>query len=110
MEEWKKSSRIIASSAPGKDYIIVISIISTAFIFSKKITENQKNEEFVQQGFTNAMLWSIDEIIAYVSQFFTLKKGDILFTGTPEGVGKVSADDVLTGFLNKEQVFTLRVR
>ena len=70
----------------------------------------QKNEEFVQQGFTNAMLWSIDEIIAYVSQFFTLKKGDILFTGTPEGVGKVSADDVLTGFLNKEQVFTLRVR
>ena len=42
----------------------------------------------VQDGNTNAMLWKTDELIAYVSQYFTLKKGDIIFTGTPAGVGK----------------------
>ena len=42
------------------------------------------------------MLWGIDEIIAYVSQFFMLKKGDIIFTGTPSGVGKVSPNDYLS--------------
>ncbi|MGV6844758.1 MAG: fumarylacetoacetate hydrolase family protein, partial [Lutibacter sp.] len=49
-----------------------------------------KNGEFVQKGNTEAMLWKVDELIAYVSQFFTLKIGDIIFTGTPAGVGKVS--------------------
>lgn len=70
----------------------------------------QKNGEFVQQGNTNSMLWNIDEMIAYISQFFTLKKGDVIFTGTPEGVGKVSDKDVLNGFLNGKELFTLKVR
>ena len=46
-----------------------------------------KNDVLVQNGNTRQMLWKIDEIIAYVSQYFTLKKGDIIFTGTPEGWG-----------------------
>ena len=70
----------------------------------------QKNSEFVQQGNTGDMLWKIDEIIAYVSQYFTLKIGDIIFTGTPEGVGKVEVNDKLTGFIEEEQFFSIQVK
>jgi 2-keto-4-pentenoate hydratase/2-oxohepta-3-ene-1,7-dioic acid hydratase in catechol pathway len=70
----------------------------------------QQNEKIVQDGNTNAMLWKIDELISYVSQFFTLKKGDVLFTGTPEGVGKVSENDVLTGTINGVESFKINVK
>ena len=70
----------------------------------------QKNNQIVQDGNSNAMIWKIDELIAYVSQFFTLKKGDILFTGTPEGVGKVSENDVLVGILNGVENFRINVK
>ncbi len=69
-----------------------------------------KNEENVQQGNTSLMLWKIDELIAYVSEFFTLKIGDIIFTGTPAGVGKVEANDRLTGFLEKEKMFSINIK
>lgn len=69
-----------------------------------------KNNEPVQQGNTADMLWKIDEIIAYVSQYFTLKIGDIIFTGTPEGVGKVETNDKLTGFIEEEQIFSIQVK
>lgn len=70
----------------------------------------QKNDTIVQDGNTDAMLWKIDELIAYVSQFFTLKKGDILFTGTPAGVGKVFENDVLVGILNGVENFRINVK
>ncbi len=70
----------------------------------------QKNSEFVQKGNTGDMLWKIDEIIAYVSQYFTLKIGDIIFTGTPEGVGKVETNDKMTGFIEEEQIFSIQVK
>lgn len=69
-----------------------------------------KNNTLVQDGKSNTMLWKIDELIAYVSQYFTLKKGDIIFTGTPEGVGKVSENDVLKGVLEGREVFNIRVK
>lgn len=69
-----------------------------------------KNDELVQDGNSNAMLWKIDELIAYVSQYFTLKKGDIIFTGTPAGVGKVSENDVLKGVLEGRDAFNIRVK
>jgi 2-keto-4-pentenoate hydratase/2-oxohepta-3-ene-1,7-dioic acid hydratase in catechol pathway len=56
------------------------------------------------------MLWKIDELIAYVSQYFTLKIGDIIFTGTPEGVGLVQPDDVLEGFLEGDKLFRIQVK
>jgi 2-keto-4-pentenoate hydratase/2-oxohepta-3-ene-1,7-dioic acid hydratase in catechol pathway len=56
------------------------------------------------------MLWGIDEIIAYCSSFFTLKKGDIIFTGTPAGVGQVAPNDYLSGSLEGEELFSLKVR
>ena len=69
-----------------------------------------KNEEIVQKGNTKLMLWKIDELISYVSQYFTLKKGDIIFTGTPAGVGRVDVNDYLCGTLEDEQMFTLNIK
>jgi len=69
-----------------------------------------KNNEIVQDGNTQSMLWKIDELISYVSQYFTLKKGDIIFTGTPAGVGKVSENDVLLGQIEGLKAFEIRVK
>ena len=69
-----------------------------------------KNNELVQQGNTSQMLWDIDSIIAYVSSFFTLKIGDIIFTGTPAGVGAVRENDKLKGFINGDEFFDLKIR
>jgi len=69
-----------------------------------------KNGEIVQNGDTSLMLWKINELISYVSTYFTLKKGDILFTGTPAGVGKVVANDYLQGRIEDEQIFAINVR
>lgn len=69
----------------------------------------EKNGEVVQRGDTGLMLWELHELIAYISTFFTLKKGDIIFTGTPEGVGRVAANDYLVGSLEGTTVFTLNV-
>lgn len=69
-----------------------------------------KNDEVVQQGNTSFMLWKIDEIIEYVSKYFTLKIGDIIFTGTPAGVGKVFVNDKLKGLIENTQVFSITVK
>jgi len=69
-----------------------------------------KNGAVVQDGNTNAMLWKTDDLIAYVSQYFTLKKGDVIFTGTPAGVGKVEKNDVLTGTIEGKEVFKIKVK
>ena len=69
-----------------------------------------KNNQLVQQGNTSQMLWDIDSIIAYVSSFFTLKIGDIIFTGTPAGVGAVKENDNLKGFINGDEFFELKIR
>ena len=69
-----------------------------------------KNNKVVQNGNTKAMLWKIDELIGYVSQYFTLKKGDLIFTGTPAGVGKVSENDELTGIMEGKKSFQIRVK
>ena len=62
------------------------------------------NGQRVQEGCTSDMLFSIDRLISYISQFFTLKTGDILYTGTPVGVGPVKIDDHLEGYLEGEKV------
>jgi len=68
------------------------------------------NGSRVQEATTALMLWKIDELIAYVSTFFTLKKGDVIFTGTPAGVGKVRKDDHLRGVINEREVFSIYAR
>ena len=72
--------------------------------------ELQKNGSTVQKGNTNLMLWNIDQIIAHVSQYFTLRTGDIIYTGTPQGVGKVEENDVLEGFLEGKKMFKINVK
>lgn len=70
----------------------------------------QKNGTVVQDGNTAQMLWKIDELISYVSQYFTLKIGDIIFTGTPAGVGPVAIDDKLKGFIGNKEMFSIHVK
>jgi 2-keto-4-pentenoate hydratase/2-oxohepta-3-ene-1,7-dioic acid hydratase in catechol pathway len=72
--------------------------------------ELNNNGITVQKGNTGQMLWKIDEIIAYVSQYFTLKKGDIIFTGTPEGVSAVKPNDVLEGFIEGNKLFRIQIK
>ena len=69
-----------------------------------------KNGEIAQKGNSSLMLWKIDELVAYVSQFFTLKIGDIIFTGTPEGVAAVPPNDVLERYLEGQQLFRIQVK
>lgn len=69
-----------------------------------------KNGKMVQNGNTSQMLFKIDELIEYISQYFTLKIGDIIFTGTPAGVGPVAINDELKGFLQDQELFSLRCK
>ena len=70
----------------------------------------RKNDEIVQSANTELMLWKVDELIEYVSKYFTLKIGDIIFTGTPAGVGKVFAEDRLQGYIEEEEIFSIKVK
>ncbi|MBT34502.1 MAG: 2-hydroxyhepta-2,4-diene-1,7-dioate isomerase [Thalassobius sp.] len=68
------------------------------------------NDDVKQQGNTKLMLFSFDEIIVYISKFITLKQGDIIFTGTPEGVGPVQIGDMLEGFIEDKSFFKFDVK
>lgn len=70
----------------------------------------ESNGEVVQEGNTALMLWKIDELIEYISKYFTLKIGDIIFTGTPAGVGKISTNDQLKGFIGQREMFSIKVK
>jgi len=70
----------------------------------------EKNAKAVQNGNTSLMLWKIDTLIEYISKYFTLKIGDVIFTGTPSGVGKVEPNDVLTGFIEDQELFSVKVK
>ena len=69
-----------------------------------------KNGKTVQKTNSKLMLWKIDELISYISTFFTLKIGDVIFTGTPAGVGKVSIGDNLEGFIEENKIFNLNIK
>ncbi len=69
-----------------------------------------KNNKTVQESNSNYMIWKIDEIIAYASQFFTLKTGDIIFTGTPQGVSAVQPNDVLEGYIGDQKLLSVTIK
>ena len=69
-----------------------------------------KNGDIVQKGNTSEMLWGIDELISEISNFFTLKIGDIIFTGTPSGVGRVVENDNLVGYINNNECFSIKIK
>ena len=101
---WEKAKAFDGSAVIGQFFS------KTDFDLTKITFQLYKNEVLVQNGNSNAMLWSIDELIAYVSQYFTLKKGDIIFTGTPAGVGKVETNDLLVGKLLDKEAFRVKVK
>ena len=102
---WEKAKAFDGSAVIG-DFLP-----KSQFSSLENITfELKKNNETAQIGNSSLMLWKIDELISYVSQFFTLKIGDIIFTGTPAGVAAVKPDDVLEGFLEGQQLFRIQVK
>lgn len=102
---WEISKAFDGSAVIG-DFISKSSLDSLESI-KFELTNNQK---IVQEGNSNLMIWTIDELISFVSQYFTLKKGDIIFTGTPKGVARVAPNDVLEGFLNDKKLLRLHIR
>lgn len=69
-----------------------------------------KNNEQVQNGNTKDMIFSFDDIISFASQYFTLRVGDLIFTGTPQGVGKVMENDFLEAYLENQKMFGLKIQ
>jgi len=69
-----------------------------------------KNDVVVQEGNSANMIWDFDELIEFISQYFTLKTGDIIFTGTPAGVGKIAEGDILKGFIGDREIFQIKVK
>ena len=102
---WEKAKAFDGSAVIGD--FLSIKIFKSLENLTFELTNNG---ETVQKGNTANMLWKIDELIAYVSQYFTLKIGDIIFTGTPAGVAKVNPNDVLEGFLEENKLFRIQVK
>ena len=102
---WEKSKSFDGSAVIGK-WLSKNQFVNVDDITFKLL----KNDKVVQKGNTQLMLWKIDEIIEYVSKYFTLKIGDIIFTGTPSGVGKVIANDRLKGLIEDTEVFSITVK
>ena len=90
--------------------------ISRSFINKSELDLNdisfllEKNGEQVQIGNSKDMLFSFDKIISYISKFYTLKIGDLFFTGTPAGVGKVEKGDILKGFIGEKEILKVVVK
>jgi 2-keto-4-pentenoate hydratase/2-oxohepta-3-ene-1,7-dioic acid hydratase in catechol pathway len=102
---WEKAKAFDGSAVIGEF------LPKSNFYSLENITfELTNNTKTVQKGNTSHMLWKIDELISYVSQYFTLKIGDILFTGTPAGVAAVRSDDVLEGFLEGNKLFSIQIK
>lgn len=102
---WEKAKAFDGSAVIG-DWIPKSEIKDiNAIEFSLK-----KNDNIVQKGNTSHMLYKIDELIEYISKYFTLKIGDIIFTGTPAGVGKVTENDKLIGFIENKKMFSITVK
>ena len=70
----------------------------------------EKNQQIVQNGNSKDMIYSFDYIISYVSKFYTLRAGDLIYTGTPAGVGKVEIGDKLVGYLNEEKILSVNIK
>ena len=91
-------------------------VISRTFLDKENLNLNdinfslKKNGSIAQSGNTKKMIFTIDQIIAYISQFYTLKIGDLIYTGTPAGVGKVEVGDLLEGYIEDEKMFEVKVR
>lgn len=102
---WEKAKAWDNSAIIGKWFPFTPEIRNKPILFSL-----QKNKEIVQSGTTADLIFSFDFIIAHISQYFSLNIGDLIYTGTPAGVGECVTDDILEGYYEKEKVFALEIK
>ena len=102
---WEIAKSFEGSAPLSKEFIDK----STLDIADLKFSLTQNGTQ-VQLGSTKDMIFNIDQLIAYVSHFMTLKKGDLIYTGTPAGVGPIAIDDELKGFIGEKEMFMVRVK
>lgn len=103
---WEKSKAFDHSAVVCREFVPVDSFINrNAIQFRLEI-----NGTMVQEGNSELMIFPVDEIIAHVSKYFTLKIGDLIYTGTPAGVGPVKIGDHLEGFMEGEKKFDFMVK
>lgn len=102
---WEKAKAFENSAVLSKQFIDKSELDLNNIQFSMS-----KNESIVQDGTSADMIFTFDKIIAYVSQFVTLKIGDLIYTGTPKGVGPVKIGDQLNGFIGDKSMFKIEIR
>ena len=102
---WEMAKAFEHSAPISKEFISKEEIDWSNLEFTLK-----KNDEIVQIGHTKDMIFSIDQIISYVSKFMTLKTGDLIYTGTPAGVGPIKIGDKLTGFIGDRKMLDLNIK
>ena len=102
---WEKAKGFDGSAVIGK--FLPKSIFKDINNISFRL---ERNDKVQQMGNTSLMLWKIDELIEYISKYFTLKIGDVIFTGTPSGVAKIIPNDTLIGFIENTKMFSIKVK
>lgn len=102
---WEKAKAWDNSAVVGDWVDLTPELLKKPFNFSLK-----NNDELVQQGVSTDMLFSFDFIVAHISQYFSLNIGDLIYTGTPAGVGECVVGDILEGFLEDKKMFSLEVK
>ena len=104
-QPWEKAKGFDGSAVLSEEWIDIAEFDPIHLTFGLK-----KNGVWVQQGKVSDMIFKLDTIVSYVSQFMTFKIGDLIYTGTPEGVGPVATGDVLEGFIGERKMFELKVK
>ena len=102
---WEIAKGFDGSAKISNEFIKKNDLILNNIDFSLKL-----NKKIVQNGNSSDMIFSFDKIISYVSKFFTLKIGNIIFTGTPAGVGRIKKNDILEGFLNRKKILEVKIK
>ena len=102
---WEKAKGFDGSAQISRNFIDKAELALNDITFSL-----EKNGEQVQIGNSKDMIFSFDKIIAYISKFYTLQIGDLIYTGTPEGVGPVKAGDKLQGLIAEKEMFKVMVK
>lgn len=102
---WERAKAFDCSAVIG-DFVPVTEISNLSNVPFRL----EKNGAVVQASTPQHMLYSIDALIAEISKYFTLKIGDLIFTGTPAGVGKVEKDDILEGYLDQKKVLSTPIK
>jgi len=102
---WEKAKGFDGSAQISRNFIDKSDLNLNNISFSL-----QKNGEQVQLGNSKEMCFNFDSIITYISKFYTLKIGDLIYTGTPKGVGRVEAGDKLKGFIGEKEMFKVVIK